>query len=209
MPNRKRSPPATRRRALELLAGSRDGVPEALMLAHGFSVELLVELVHAGLATAKRWTHGRRPTPGRGYPRADHGRRSARARGTLPRQDHADPQVRVGPVAPPKCLSATCKRFLVNLSLNPAKNPSTTKSQVLRSGLPPTLMLIILAEMSAPRTNPKIPPIRGCVPPRTLRNKRDLPFRTSKSGNRRSKLTTLPQQPKKVPIKTFATSDVN
>jgi hypothetical protein len=52
MPNRKRSPPATRRRALEMLAGSRDGVPEALMLAHGFSIELLVKLVHAGLATA-------------------------------------------------------------------------------------------------------------------------------------------------------------
>jgi hypothetical protein len=48
MPNRKRSPPGTRRRALELLAGSRDGVPEALMLAHGFSIELLVELVRAG-----------------------------------------------------------------------------------------------------------------------------------------------------------------
>jgi hypothetical protein len=52
MRNRKRSPPATRRRALELLAGSRDGIPEALMLAHGFSIELLVELVRAGLASA-------------------------------------------------------------------------------------------------------------------------------------------------------------
>ena len=63
MPNRKRSPPATRRRALEMLAGSRDGVPEALMLAHGFSIELLVELVHAGLATAsaERTAAGRHP----------------------------------------------------------------------------------------------------------------------------------------------------
>ena len=96
----------------------------------------------------------------------------------------------------------------MNLSLNPAKNPSTTKSQVLRSELPPTLMLIILAEMSAPRTNAKIPPITGCVPPEALRKVRDLPFIFSKSGNRRSKLTTPPQQPKKVPIRTFASSDV-
>ena len=62
MPNRKRSPPA-RRRALEMLAGSSDGVPEALMLAHGFSIELLVELVHSELATAgaERTVAGRHP----------------------------------------------------------------------------------------------------------------------------------------------------
>jgi hypothetical protein len=36
---RKRIPPATRRRALELLAGSRDGCSEAIMIAHGFSIE--------------------------------------------------------------------------------------------------------------------------------------------------------------------------
>jgi hypothetical protein len=41
MPDRKRSPPATRRGALELLARSRDGVPEALMLAHGFSIDMM------------------------------------------------------------------------------------------------------------------------------------------------------------------------
>jgi hypothetical protein len=64
MPNRKRSLPATRRRALELLAGSRDGVPEALMLAHGFTVEMLVEMINAGLATAssERVIAGRHPT---------------------------------------------------------------------------------------------------------------------------------------------------
>jgi hypothetical protein len=64
MPDRKRNPRAARRRALELLAGSRDGVPEALMLAHGFSIELLVELVHAELATAsaERRVAGRHPT---------------------------------------------------------------------------------------------------------------------------------------------------
>jgi hypothetical protein len=50
---RKRNPPATRRRALELLAGSRDGATEAIMLAHGFSVEQMVDLVRSGLATAK------------------------------------------------------------------------------------------------------------------------------------------------------------
>jgi xanthine dehydrogenase molybdopterin-binding subunit B len=36
-----------------LLAGSRDGATEALMLAHGFTIEMLVEMVGAGLATAK------------------------------------------------------------------------------------------------------------------------------------------------------------
>jgi hypothetical protein len=50
---RKRNPPATRRRALELLAGSPDGCTEALMLAHGFTVKQMVELVRAGLATAQ------------------------------------------------------------------------------------------------------------------------------------------------------------
>src|ERR1700747_1851253 len=49
---RKRSPPATRRRALELLASCPDGCTEAIMLAHGFSVEQMVDLVRAGLATA-------------------------------------------------------------------------------------------------------------------------------------------------------------
>jgi WLM domain len=43
----------TRRRALELLADcGREGCSEAVMKAHGFTVEQLVELVHAGLATA-------------------------------------------------------------------------------------------------------------------------------------------------------------
>jgi hypothetical protein len=41
-----------RRRALELLEASLDGSTEAIMLAHGFKIELLVELVRAGLATA-------------------------------------------------------------------------------------------------------------------------------------------------------------
>jgi hypothetical protein len=41
-----------RRAALELLAASRDGCAEAMLLAHGFTVPQLVELVRAGLATA-------------------------------------------------------------------------------------------------------------------------------------------------------------
>jgi hypothetical protein len=49
---RKRVPPATRRRALELLASCPDGCTEAIMLAHGFSIEQMVELVRAGLASA-------------------------------------------------------------------------------------------------------------------------------------------------------------
>jgi hypothetical protein len=43
--------PDHRRRALELLAASRDGVTEAIMLAHGFTVPLMVELVRAGLVS--------------------------------------------------------------------------------------------------------------------------------------------------------------
>jgi hypothetical protein len=51
MPSRKH-PPATRRRALELLASCRDGCTEAIMLAYGFSIPQMVELVRAGLASA-------------------------------------------------------------------------------------------------------------------------------------------------------------
>jgi hypothetical protein len=35
-----------------LLAASRDGCTEAMMLAHGFTIPQMVELVRAGLATA-------------------------------------------------------------------------------------------------------------------------------------------------------------
>jgi hypothetical protein len=40
-------------RALELLADSPRGCTEAILLAHGFSIELLAELVRDGLATAE------------------------------------------------------------------------------------------------------------------------------------------------------------
>jgi hypothetical protein len=49
---RPRLPKPTRRRALELLAASPRGLTEAIPLANGIPVELLVELVRAGLATA-------------------------------------------------------------------------------------------------------------------------------------------------------------
>jgi len=51
-PRRSGSPQPDRRRALELLAASRDGCTEAIMIAHGFTVPQMVELVRAGLATA-------------------------------------------------------------------------------------------------------------------------------------------------------------
>jgi len=49
---RRHGPQPDRRRALELLAASRDGATEAIMIAHGFTVEQMVDLCIAGLATA-------------------------------------------------------------------------------------------------------------------------------------------------------------
>jgi hypothetical protein len=40
---RRRGPKPERRRALELLAASPDGCSEAIMLAHGFTVDFLVD----------------------------------------------------------------------------------------------------------------------------------------------------------------------
>jgi hypothetical protein len=52
-PQRAQAQPSRhRRRALELLAGGRDGCTEAVMLVHGFTVGMMVELVNAGLASA-------------------------------------------------------------------------------------------------------------------------------------------------------------
>lgn len=53
-----------RRRALALLASSAaDGCPEAMMLAHGFSTEMMAELIRDGHATARteRMVAGTRP----------------------------------------------------------------------------------------------------------------------------------------------------
>ncbi len=44
----RRRPKPDRRRALDLLASCRDGCTEAIMLAHGFSIDMMVELVNAG-----------------------------------------------------------------------------------------------------------------------------------------------------------------
>jgi hypothetical protein len=52
-----------RQRALALLAGSRDGMPEAVMTAYGFTAEQLDELVQAGLAAKNM-----RRVPGSGRP---------------------------------------------------------------------------------------------------------------------------------------------
>jgi hypothetical protein len=56
MPSRRhyRRPNPDRRRVLELLAASRRGYGKAILRAHGFSVDMLAELVKAGLATTKR-----------------------------------------------------------------------------------------------------------------------------------------------------------
>lgn len=46
-------PKPNRRRALELLAQCpHEGCTQAVLLAHGFGIEQMVELVRAGLATA-------------------------------------------------------------------------------------------------------------------------------------------------------------
>jgi hypothetical protein len=41
------------RRLLELVAASDDGSTEALLLAHGFALEVIVGVVRTGLATAR------------------------------------------------------------------------------------------------------------------------------------------------------------
>jgi hypothetical protein len=46
------APKPDRRRAIELLVTCRDGCAEAIMLAHDFTVELLVDLCVGGLAIA-------------------------------------------------------------------------------------------------------------------------------------------------------------
>jgi hypothetical protein len=66
---------------LELLAASYDGCTEAILLAHGFALDLIDGIVSAGLATA---TAEHTFAAGRAieFTRADHGSRSASAGGT-------------------------------------------------------------------------------------------------------------------------------
>jgi hypothetical protein len=75
---RSRGPKPNRRRALELLAGSRDGMTEAMLPTHGFMVDILVDLIRAGLATAKteRMVAGGRPMEVARVRITDAGRRS-------------------------------------------------------------------------------------------------------------------------------------
>ena len=47
---------AEHRRALKLLADAQQGCTGATLLGHGFSVDMLADLVHDGLATAHRQT---------------------------------------------------------------------------------------------------------------------------------------------------------
>jgi len=75
-----RLPKPNRRRALELLASCPEGCTEAIMLAHGFSVEMIIDLICAGLARA----HAERVVPDdRGRARANHGGGALRAGGCL------------------------------------------------------------------------------------------------------------------------------
>jgi hypothetical protein len=53
-PPRKRRLSGEARRALELVSRSPDGVNEALLLAHGFTRQMLTGFVRSGLAT---WHH--------------------------------------------------------------------------------------------------------------------------------------------------------
>jgi len=52
-----------RRRALELLAASPNGCTEAILIAHGFTVSMLVKPIRAGLAPAgtERMIAGNKP----------------------------------------------------------------------------------------------------------------------------------------------------
>ena len=76
---RRRGPKPERRRALELLAASPDGCSEAIMLAHGFTVDFLVDLIRSGMATDR--ARGRRWTRDGSRPREDHGGGAAGTRG--------------------------------------------------------------------------------------------------------------------------------
>jgi len=50
-PPRKRRLSGEGRRPVELLSRRHDGVNEALLLAHGFTRQMLIEFVRSGLAT--------------------------------------------------------------------------------------------------------------------------------------------------------------
>jgi hypothetical protein len=80
---RRHGPKPDRHRALELLAASRGGCTEAMMLAHGFTIPQMVELVRAGLATAtaERVAAGSRKIEIARVRITEAGRRAARGQG--------------------------------------------------------------------------------------------------------------------------------
>jgi hypothetical protein len=51
MPRPRHRPKPNRRSALELLASCRDGCTEAMMWAHGFKTDMMVEIINGGLAS--------------------------------------------------------------------------------------------------------------------------------------------------------------
>src|SRR5262245_31860260 len=65
--------PSESLRALQLLAPCRDGCPEALMIAHGFTARQLTALVRDGLGHRDDRTHVRGQDADAGHARADHG----------------------------------------------------------------------------------------------------------------------------------------
>jgi len=96
MPNRKRSPPATRRRrALEMRAGNRDGVPGRSCSRTDFRSSYLSSWFMPGSprqalnARSPADTRSRLPACGSRTPVGEHSR-------DAPSDDHADPQSRVG-----------------------------------------------------------------------------------------------------------------
>src|SRR5258707_286767 len=70
------------RRALELLAPCRDGCTETTMLAHGFSIDMMVELINSGLATVQGECRGRRLPRGKSAGAHHRGRPSGSLRTT-------------------------------------------------------------------------------------------------------------------------------
>jgi hypothetical protein len=57
----RRRPKPDRRSALELLASCRDGCSEAIMIAHGFSIDMMVELRRARNRERRARVAGGRP----------------------------------------------------------------------------------------------------------------------------------------------------
>ena len=76
---------ADEREALRVLAGSPDGSTESIMLAHGFAIGMLRDLVRNGLATAERRTvrSGRRLIDVKWMRITDAGRRALSLRGSI------------------------------------------------------------------------------------------------------------------------------